>query len=220
MKNAKEILGLFATPVIRFKFEKHEEYVDKWENWDKDERQPVGWQCGVNTSFPQVEKDDPYAPMEVVEQLEKDLLFHIKKVLRSYSLSSDVMFHAFWYNAYYTKQGQESHHHLPEHGVAPVWSGVYFAKNCLPNQFSFQRTEFSLRSQGALDYSNSPLRKYYEDVYTSKFTDGDIVLFPPHLHHCVKVKGKTNETEQRLTFSFNIDNVGAVEYRRKVLGHD
>ena len=27
-----EVINLFATPVIRFKFEKHDEYVDKWEN--------------------------------------------------------------------------------------------------------------------------------------------------------------------------------------------
>ena len=41
MKDDKEILGLFPTPVIRFKFEKHEEYVDKWENWEKDELNPL-----------------------------------------------------------------------------------------------------------------------------------------------------------------------------------
>ena len=215
-----EVIGLFATPVIRFKFEKHDEYVDKWENWKKDERQPIGWQCGVNTSFPQVQQDDPYAPMEVVNQLEKDLLFHIKKVHKLYNLSSNIMFHAFWYNAYYVNQGQETHHHLPEHGSAPVWSGVYFAKNCFKNQFSFVKSEYSLRSQGLMNYSNSPLRKFYEEVYNGEFNDGDVVLFPPHLGHCVKVKDKTNETEQRLTFSFNIDNKDALEYRQKVLGCD
>ena len=220
MRNNTEILSLFATPVIKFKFEKHDEYVDKWENWDKKDRQPIGWQCGVNTSFPQVEQDDPYAPMDVVNQLEKDLLFQIKKVHKLYNLSSNLMFHSFWYNAYYTNQGQETHHHLPEHSSAPVWSGVYFAKNCFSNQFSFVKTEFSLRSQGLLDVSNSPLRKYYEEVSNGDFRDGDVVLFPPHVHHCVKVKDKTNTTEQRLTFSFNIDNVDAIEYRKKVLGCD
>lgn len=220
MKNNTEIISLFATPVIKFKFEKHDEYVEKWENWEKDERQPIGWQCGVNTSFPQVEQDDPYAPMDVVNQLEKDLLFHIKKVHKLYNLSSNLMFHAFWYNAYYTDQGQETHHHLPEHGSAPVWSGVYFAKNCFNNQFSFVKTEYSLRSQGLLNVSNSPLRKYYEEVYNGEFNDGDVVLFPPHVHHCVKVKDKTNRTEQRLTFSFNIDNVESLKYRQQVLGCD
>ena len=195
-----EIINLFATPVIRFKFEKHDEYVDKWENWKKDERQPIGWQCGVNTSFPQVEQDDPYAPMDVVNQLQKDLLFHIKKVHKLYNLSSDIMFHAFWYNAYYVNQGQETHHHLPEHGCAPVWSGVYFAKNCFKNQFSFVKTEYSLRSQGLMNYSNSPLRKFYEEVYNGEFTDGDVVLFPPHLQHCVKVKIRLTKLNNDLHF--------------------
>lgn len=220
MKHDREILGLFATPVIRFKFEKHEEYYDKWGNWKRDARQPDGWQCEVNTSFPSFESDDPYAPVDVVDNLKDDLLFQIKKVLRSYNLSNNVMFHAFWYNAYYTEQGQELHHHLPEGNVSPVWSGVYFAKNCLDKQFSFVRTEFSLRSQGAIEYANSQLRKYYEDIWQSDFGDGDIVLFPPHLHHKVMVKDKHNQTEQRLSFSFNVDNVEAVEYRRKVLGAD
>ena len=215
-----EVLGLFATPVIKFKFEKHDEYVDKWENWKKDDRQPIGWQCAVNTSFPQVEQDDPYAPMDVVNQLQKDLLFHIKKVHKLYNLNTNIVFHAFWYNAYYVNQGQEIHNHLPENGCAQLWSGVYFAKNCLKNQFTFTNTEYSLRSQGLMDYSNSPLRKFYVDTYNGDFSDGDIVLFPPHLHHSVKVKEKTNETEQRLTFSFNIDSIDALEYRQKVLGCD
>ena len=77
-----EVLGLFATPIIKFKFEKHDEYVDKWENWKKDDRQPIGWQCAVNTSFPQVEQDDPYAPMEVVDQLETDLYILLRTASR------------------------------------------------------------------------------------------------------------------------------------------
>ena len=47
------------------------------------------------------------------------------------------------------------------------------------------------------------MRTFYDEFYPTGFTDGDIVLFPPHLHHSVKVDEK-NAKDQRLTFSFNI----------------
>ena len=36
------------------------------------------------------------------------------------------------------------------------------------------------------------------------FETGEIVLFPPHLHHAVKVDSR-NKEHQRLTFSFNLE---------------
>jgi len=211
---ASEVLNLFATPVLSFKFEKHDEYVDKWSDWDRDDRRPDGWQCNVNTSFPQVEQDDPYAPMEIVNQLEVDLLANIKKIHYEYGLSLYIKFERFWYNGYYTNQGQEAHHHLSSTDLhSPVWAGVYFAKNCLPGQFQFVKTDYSLRSQGLLNFMDSELNEYYDETYRSNFTDGDIVLFPPHLHHCVRVNDDYNTNKQRLTFSFNVDDVDAINIR-------
>ena len=213
MRNNREIVEFFAIPVIKFSFPKHLEYVSKWQNWERCARQPNGWSCEVNTSFPDVDDNDPFIDMDLVKQLKGDLLFEIKKTLKSYTLDPDIVFHAFWYNAYYTQQGQEKHHHLADHNNNPIWSGVYFAKNCHSGQFAFHKNDFSLRTQGYFDVTNSPLRRYYEDVTPTKFADGDIVLFPPHLHHAVKVDEK-NRDEQRLTFSFNIDSVAAMNFRR------
>ena len=217
MKNDRKIIDYFAVPVIQFKCEKHDQYVDKWPNWDRRVRQPDGWQCDVNSSFPQLTNDDPYIDQTSADELEKDLLFQIKKVLGQYNLSTDVLFHAFWYNAYYEKQGQESHMHLSPININPTWSGIYFAKNCFKHQLSFHRNDFSIKSQGYFDVSNSQLRKYYEDTVATDFADGDIVLFPPHLHHSVRV-GKANEEQQRLTFSFNLDSAANIEFRRQTLG--
>ena len=215
MKNT-QIIELFPTPIIKFRFEKHDEYAGKWENWDVVKRQPKSWQCELNTSFPQVRQDDPYAPMDVVNNLEKDLLFQVKKLHKSYGLMTDIEFYNFWYNAYYTGQGQEWHNHLPEAGLAPIWSGVYFAKNCFAGQFAFQRTDLSMRTQGPMNIQNSLLRKYYDDCLATEFTDGDVVLFPPHLNHSVKLRNDENITEQRLTFSFNADSTSSLEFQREI----
>lgn len=215
MKN-NEVIELFSTPIIRFKFEKHDEYHAKWENWDVVKRQPRSWQCELNTSFPQVQQDDPYAPMEAVNQLQKDLLFQVKKLHKSYGLMTEIVFYNFWYNAYYAGQGQEWHSHLPEYGLAPIWSGVYFAKNCLPGQFAFQKTDLSMKTQGPINVQSSSLRKYYDDTYITNFADGDVVLFPPHLNHCVKLSDDENVTDQRLTFSFNADSVRSLEFQNEL----
>jgi ectoine hydroxylase-related dioxygenase (phytanoyl-CoA dioxygenase family) len=107
--------------------------------------------------------------------------------------------------------------HLSPININPTWSGIYFAKNCFQHQLSFHRNDFSLKTQGYFDVSNSQLRKYYEDTVETDFSDGDMVLFPPHLHHSVRV-GKTNEEQQRLTFSFNLDSAANVEFRRQTIG--
>ena len=77
----------------------------------------------------------------------EDLKFQVKKLHKSYGLHTNVAFQNFWYNAYYKGQGQEWHDHLPQYGLAPIWSGVYFAKNCFPGQFAFQKPDmFSMTS--------------------------------------------------------------------------
>ena len=214
MKHTVQILELFPTPVIKFRFEKHDQYVDEWDNWEQCGRQPESWQCELNTSFPQVQQDDPYAPMDIVNKLKDDLQFQVKKVHKTNGLMTDITFYNFWYNAYYAGQGQEWHDHLPEAGLAPIWSGVYFAKNCFPGQFAFQKWDLSMKTQGPMNVQSSSIRKYYDDTHIGDFTDGDVVLFPPHLRHCVQIRDDQNVTDQRLTFSFNIDSVKSLEFQR------
>ena len=208
-----EVLNIFPTPVIKFKFDKHDEYT--WVDWDKHDRKPMGWQCSVNTSYPQVQDDDPYVSKDVVDSLKKDLLEAIKAVHLSYGLGLYIDFDDFWYNAYYVEQGQEAHHHLPSPGIsAPIWSGVYFAKNCISQQFSFVKTDYSLRSQGLSNFMDSDLSSYYDEHHAPDISDGDVVLFPPHLHHRVGVHDKEYDVKQRLTFSFNLNNVDVLKRRR------
>ena len=47
--------------------------------------------------------------------------------------------------------------------------------------------------------SKSPLEKYYNSKYYTEFADGDMILFPPHLLHSVKVTEPLNVENQRLT---------------------
>ena len=77
---AYSILELFPTPVIKFKFDKHDEYVNKWDNWEQCGRHKA-WQCELNTSFPQVQQDDPYAPMDIVNKLKDDLQIRLRKCI-------------------------------------------------------------------------------------------------------------------------------------------
>ena len=197
-------LSLFSTPVLHAKFDEHSKYVDKFDNWGEIDRKPKSWHVPLNTSFPNIESDDPYVSEEIVNNLKDDIMFQVKKMNRDRGMPFlDLHYQAFWYNAYYEKQGQEPHNHLSVVGEDPLWSGVYFAKNCFPGSFYFIRTEYSHRTQQWFDYVKSKMRPFYDEFYPTGFTDGDLVLFPPHLHHSVKVDEK-NAKDQRLTFSFNI----------------
>ena len=215
-----QIIDLFATPVIAFKFEKHDEYVTKWQNWEKEDNTPEGWNCSLYTSFPNVKSNDPKIPKDLISNLKEDLLFNIKKTLLKHRLSERLEYQTFWYNAYYQGQSQEPHNHLlaPVQGIPPTWSGVYFAKNCLPKQFRFHRTDLSPWTQNMFNISKSPLEKYYNSKYYTEFADGDVILFPPHLLHSVKVTEPLNVENQRLTFAFNLDNYYTESYEKQVIG--
>lgn len=196
-------ISLFSTPVLHAKFDAHDKYHDRFANWGEVDRKPKSWHVPLNTSFPNVQPDDPYVSDETVTELKSDILFQVKKMNKDRGLPVNIHYQCFWYNAYYNKQGQEPHNHLSVKGDDPLWSGVYFAKNCFPGSFVFVRTEYSHRTQQWFEYEKSKMRGFYDEFYPSNFTDGDLVLFPPHLHHSVKVDER-NAEEQRLTFSFNI----------------
>ena len=199
------VLDLFATPVIHTKLDAHSKYFGEFDNWEQIDRKPAAWHVPLNTSFPNVGDTDPFVPADVVKGLKQDIMFQVKKIMLSKRMPTNLSFTSFWYNAYYEDQGQEPHNHLSNPGHDPFWCGIYFAKNCFPGSLFFIRTEYSHRTQQPFNYQDSPMNKYYDEIYPTEFTDGDLVLFPPHLHHSVKV-GSPNKSEQRLTFSFNISH--------------
>ena len=201
-------IPIFATPILVAKFQKHEEYAQKFKNFDRVHRAPDNWKSSLNTSFPETSSDDPYIDIELSNSLKRDLMLEVKGIMSEYKLPTNLYMDAFWYNAYYEGQGQESHNHLsPRHSgaVSPFWSCVYFAKNVFPGSFMFNKTDLSLRSQQDVPYLNSKLGRYYSEIdFVDAYTqDGYILLFPPHVNHTVYV-GELNKEDMRLTFSFNI----------------
>ena len=90
-----QIIDLFATPVIAFKFEKHDEYVTKWQNWEKEDNTPEGCNCSLYTSFPNVKSNDPKIPKDLISNLKEDLLFNIKKTLLKHRLSERLKYQTF-----------------------------------------------------------------------------------------------------------------------------
>ena len=194
-------IGLFSTPIIITKFNEHEKY--NIESFEKIVRKPKDWTGSVNTSFPTVEKDDPYISQEKSNEIKNSITEHLKDVFECYNMPTDINLTQFWYNAYYEGQSQELHNHLAPNNFNPFWSGIYFAKNCFPGQLNFSRNEYSLRTQQTFDYRKSAIADYYTDFWEASIPDGHICLFPPHLYHTVSV-GKENRDKMRLTFSFNL----------------
>lgn len=198
-----DIVSVFPTPVIVRQFSKHAEYVDKFQNFEKTVRKPDQWTAPLNTSFPNIQSDDPYIDYDLSCKLKADIHRDVIEILTKLNMPAGVQYTSFWYNAYYEGQGQECHNHLSPHNFNPMWSGVYFAKNCFPQSFCFCRMDYSLRTQQQFDKENCVLAAYYDDVIPMPWTDGDLVLFPPHLHHYVNIDHR-NKDLMRLTFSFNV----------------
>ena len=196
-----ETLGLFATPTIVTPFPKHKNY--KWESFERVDRKPEQWFTPLNTSFPDIEDDDPYVDKETADKLKGDILDHLQKVFQCYNMPHEIRYSAFWYNAYYEGDAQEPHDHLAPDNHNPYWCGIYFAKNCFDGQLVFQQKNPALRLQQTFDYGSSKLAEYYNDAWVSAMQDGMIFLFPPHLTHGIKV-GIENRNKMRLTFSFNL----------------
>ena len=192
---------LFATPLIVTKYNDHEKF--KFDSFEKTDRRPEFWTNPVNTSFPSVEKDDPYISQEKSNEIKNSITEHIQDVFECYNMPTDINLTQFWYNAYYEGQSQELHNHLAPNNLNPFWSGIYFAKNCFDGQLNFSRNEYSLRTQQPYDWRKSAIADYYSDFWQASIPDGYICLFPPHLDHKVTV-GEENRDKMRLSFSFNI----------------
>ena len=194
--NNVSVLEVFPTPIIKFKFLKHEKYffidVPKCED-----RTPKGWNCSVNSSYPFTGENDPYVSDEGNKRLQRDLMKGIRDVFVNGGLPP-VEFGAFWYNIYHEGQDQERHHHVSAPSNTYL-SGIYYNKNATPTTFYPPSTLYrSLRYRGVDDSLFSSACK---DNYEAKVQDGDVILFPPYLEH--EVKQQTSDA-MRMTFSFNL----------------
>lgn len=122
--------------------------------------------------------------------------------LRKINLPNNVDFLNFWYNIYHNNQGKEPHWHLPSVGnQMPYWSGIYYNKNCNPT--IFHRDHGSYRTHNFAGVEDSEINDCAWVEYIPNIVDGDILLFPPHLIHSVKLDSRYKEL-MRLTFSFNL----------------
>lgn len=198
-----DVHSLFGTPILVTEFVRHEHYASKFYNFEKIDRKPNEWSMPLNTSFPNIQENDPYIDWDTAKQIKNDLLLNVQTFFGTLDLPTTVHFSEFWYNAYYEGQGQECHNHLSPTNFNPFWSGIYFARNCFPETFFFQRTDWSLRTQQSIDWTQTKLAHFYHDVIVPPIYDGQIVLFPPHLQHSVKSDDR-NKDAMRLTFSFNV----------------
>ena len=89
-------------------------------------------------------------------------MFQLKKVMKDLRMPMNIFYQCFWYNAHYEGQGQEPHNHLSLDRHDPLWSGIYFAKNCFRIVAIFIRTEYHHnvpRTQQYFDWNKSKLRE-------------------------------------------------------------
>lgn len=191
---------IFPTPLLHFKFENHHKYF--FDEVDKSVKKPDNWEIPLNTSFPNVQDNDTLINLETQKKLKLDLLTSISNALKKINLPYNIDFLNFWYNIYHDDQGQEPHWHLPSAGnIMPYWSGIYYNKNCNPTVF--HRDHGAHRTLNFSGIENSEIKDCSWIEYLPNIADGDILLFPPHVIHSVKLDSSRSHL-MRLTFSFNL----------------
>lgn len=197
--------NLFPTPVLQFKFSKHEKY--QFKDVGKSVNKPDNWNCELNTSYPTIKDDDPLVNKKMRDSLIKDIELEVKGFFEKLEIPSRVKIQEIWYNIYHDNQNQEGHWHLPalEMGIPfPSWSGVYYNKNASPTIFYRNQNEFYKLYHPEM-YGNSKIKHFFFEEYGPNVEDGDIVLFPPYLLHKVNTD-RSFKNKMRMTFAFNLIN--------------
>ena len=129
----------------------------------------------------------------------KDLGNQISSNLSEYNLPNKFKIKHFWYNVYHDAQGQEPHTHL--NGCMaknPYWCGIYYNKGSTPTTFLNPNTVNRVHK---FPHNSNEFQDIHSDTIKPTITDGDVILFPPYLEHCVEL---TTSDTMRMTFSFNI----------------
>lgn len=198
-----ELIPLFSVPVIKFKFSKHNNY--NFPTIERRERIPDGWELSLNSSYPEIEDDDPYIFPETRDCIKRDLFSDVRAVLKRLGVPhKEALFSGIWYNVYHDDQGQEPHDHLLNAGEPnSYWSGIYYNRGASPTKFHNAHRYMKLCMPLPSDiHPDSPLLDMYSDMHEQEVEDGDVILFPPWLVHEV-VPDKTR-IDMRLTFTFNV----------------
>ena len=200
MSNNFEMIGLFAVPLLKIKFNDHYKY--NFSEVEKRDQKPDTWVDSVHTAFPTIPDDDLIVPPIVRDSLMKDLKDAIVDVSQELNLPSNIRLLDLWYNIYHDNQGQEKHNHLSGAGqLVPLWAGIYYNKNASPTKF-FNSNSISA-TQRWEEYAQSPMQGCLSENCSPPVEDGDILLFPPYLDHSVESKPH-HKDRMRMTFSFNI----------------
>ena len=191
---------VFYVPIFTFRFEKHDTYdFSDIAKQGKIDSRPKGWTTPVNSSFPNISDNDRLISPDVRDSLIKDLSEQMKRLFISNGIPDKFVVHNFWYNVYHDYQGQEPHTHLTGcMEQTPYWCGIYYNKGATPT--TFFRPDSNNRVH-QFPYKSENFREYFADSLQPNLHDGDVILFPPYLMHCVDL---TTSANMRLTFSFNL----------------
>jgi hypothetical protein len=191
---------VFYVPIFTFRFEKHDTYdFSDIAKQGKIDSRPKGWTTPVNSSFPNISDNDRLISPDVRDSLIKDLSEQMKRLFISNGIPDKFVVHNFWYNVYHDYQGQEPHTHLTGcMEQTPYWCGIYYNKGATPT--TFFRPDSNNRVH-QFPYKSENFREYFADSLQPNLHDGDVILFPPYLMHCVDLQTSAN---MRLTFSFNL----------------
>ena len=185
---------LFSVPVIHLQFNQHHKYTDLPVIKKKDKR-PANWTMSVNTSYPNIVKDDDFISLHIANELKLDITHTIATAFKDINISTNFNIFSFWYNIYYEHQGQEPHNHIGN--INPYWCGTYYNKNATPTIFY---KEQGIRDIHLMpDWNESKLKLSFTPITKIDVKEGDILLFPPYLMHSVP-----EQEQYRVTFSFNL----------------
>ena len=188
---------VFYVPIFTFRFNKHNDY--KFLDIEKQDRRPRGWTTPLNSTFPVIPDDDPLVSPTVRDSMMRDLKEQIKKLFYMHGIPDKFDFVDFWYNVYHDNQGQEPHTHLTGcMSAAPYWCGIYYNKGSTPT--TFFRPDSNNRVH-QFPHQGPAFKEYFADSLQPGVSDGDVILFPPYLQHCVDLQSSAS---MRLTFSFNL----------------
>ena len=190
--------GAFSVPFVTFKFSKHTEY--DFKPIEKSVRKPDEWHMPLNTSYPNIEDDDPYIKPNVRDRLKRDLQEDLVDVMKDLGIMPLFKMKDFWYNIYHDNQGQEVHDHLSDcTSKNPTWSVIYYYRNAPGTVFI--RNDDWYRTQEFPMWRNSMLAECYMPSYIPDLTDGDVIMFPPYIKHMVRY---SDNPDFRLTFATNL----------------
>jgi hypothetical protein len=184
--------------MLKFKFDRHEDY--NFRSVGRKNNIPDGWKVSLNSTFPNISDTDSVVRKEQRDSLKQDLYRQIRELfVRDLHIINPFEIGDFWYNIYHQGQGQEPHQHLSDCSHPnPFWCGIYYYRGASPTKFSSPVMIHKMhRWVGVHD---TLLKDCFSEYYAPRVEDGDVILFPPYLEHCIY----STQVQMRMTFAFNL----------------